>query len=43
MDWKEYLAAMLIFNFLGFLSVYIFQRLQVFLPLNPQHFQGVSA
>lgn len=42
MDWKAYLYAMLIFNFLGFLVFYFVQRLQFYLPLNPQHFLGVS-
>lgn len=42
MDWKEYLGAMLLFNFLGLLGVYLIQRLQFFLPLNPQHFSSVS-
>lgn len=42
MTWKGYLAAMLIFNLLGILFVYAIQRLQVFLPLNPQHFPSVS-
>src|SRR5262249_10900014 len=42
MDWKTYLAAMLWFNLFGFLAVYILQRLQMYLPLNPQHFSAVS-
>lgn len=37
MDWKSYLFAMLIFNFMGLLVVYLLQRIQVYLPLNPQH------
>ncbi len=42
MNWKGYLLAMLIFNILGLLAVYAIQRLQLFLPLNPQHFTNVS-
>jgi potassium-transporting ATPase potassium-binding subunit len=43
MDWKQYLAAMLIFNLLGMLAVYFIQRLQFYLPLNPQNFAAPSA
>src|SRR5438046_1884529 len=42
MGWKKYLYTMLIFNFIGFLTVYTIQRLQYYLPLNPQHFSAVS-
>jgi K+-transporting ATPase ATPase A chain len=42
MDWKENAVAMLIFNFAGFLVVYLLQRIQQFLPLNPQGFPAVS-
>lgn len=41
MNWKRYLSAMLIFNLVGFLVVYSIQRLQFYLPLNPQSFSGV--
>lgn len=41
MDWKAYLFAMLIFNLLGLLLVYLIQRLQFYLVLNPEHFHGV--
>jgi len=43
MDWKTYAIALLVFNTLGALAVYALQRLQLYLPLNPQHFPGVSA
>jgi len=43
MNWKQYLFAMLLFNFLGLLTVYALQRLQFYLPLNPQGFAGVPA
>ncbi|MFC5525901.1 potassium-transporting ATPase subunit KdpA [Rhodanobacter ginsengisoli] len=42
MSWKRYALAMLIFNVLGLLAVYALQRLQPWLPLNPQHFAAVS-
>lgn len=37
MDWKGYLLAMLVFNLFGLVAVYLIQRLQAYLPLNPQH------
>lgn len=40
MDWQRYLSAMLIFNLLGLLALYLIQRLQRYLPLNPQHFSA---
>jgi potassium-transporting ATPase potassium-binding subunit len=42
MDWKQYLTAMLLLNALGFLFTYGIQRLQEYLPFNPQGFSGVS-
>src|SRR5690349_7813875 len=42
MGWKQYAIALLIFNALGGLLVYALQRLQVWLPLNPQQFANVS-
>jgi len=42
MGWKRYALAMLLFNVLGLLVVYVLQRLQPWLPLNPQHFASVS-
>ena len=42
MSWKQYAAAMLLFNVLGTLVVYALQRLQGALPWNPQHFDAVS-
>src|SRR5262245_9034474 len=36
MGWKAYALAMLLFNFTGLLAVYLLQRLQGLLPLNPQ-------
>ena len=43
MSWVEYAVAMLWFNLAGALAVYALQRLQVFLPLNPQDMAAVSA
>ena len=42
MNWKVYAFAMLLFNGLGLLVVYALQRLQGFMPLNPQGFGAVS-
>jgi len=42
MGWKRYALAMLLFNVLGVLAVYALQRVQQWLPLNPQHFGAVS-
>jgi K+-transporting ATPase ATPase A chain len=42
MGWKRYALAVLVFNVLGLLVVYALQRLQQWLPLNPQHFAAVS-
>jgi K+-transporting ATPase ATPase A chain len=43
MPWKEYAVALLAFNVLGVFVVYAVQRLQLWLPLNPQGFANVSA
>ncbi len=42
MNWRQYTAAMLWFNLLGLLFVYLLQRVQAYLPLNPEHFANVS-
>jgi len=42
MGWKRYTVALLVFNALGTLAVYALQRLQLWLPLNPQGFANVS-
>ncbi len=42
MNWKTYALAMLVFNVLGFAVVYALQRVQGFLPLNPQALGAVS-
>jgi K+-transporting ATPase ATPase A chain len=43
MGWKEYAAGLLLFNALGALAVYLLQRCQLWLPLNPQRFANLSA
>lgn len=42
MDWKQYTFALLSFNLLGFLFVFVLQMVQKQLPLNPQHLGNVS-
>jgi K+-transporting ATPase ATPase A chain len=42
MGWKKYAVAVIVFNALGGLAVYALQRLQVWLPLNPQQLPNVS-
>jgi K+-transporting ATPase ATPase A chain len=43
MSWQRYALAMLVFNIAGLLVVYLLQRVQQWLPLNPQGFGAVSA
>jgi len=43
MRWTTYAVAMLLFNAAGILLVYALERLQGFLPLNPQGFTAPSA
>jgi len=42
MSWKRYALTMLVFNVVGLLAVYLLQRTQQWLPLNPQGFGAVS-
>lgn len=42
MDWKTYTWSMLLFNFFGFLALFLLQRLQAYLPLNPQSLPNVA-
>jgi K+-transporting ATPase ATPase A chain len=42
MGWLKYVLALLFFNLLGVLAVYALQRLQIWLPLNPQQLANVS-
>ena len=41
-DWKQYALAALLFNLVGLLVLYLLQRLQGVLPLNPQGFGAVA-
>lgn len=42
MSWRNYALAVLFFNMAGFLFLYLLQRLQGWLPLNPQHLGAVT-
>jgi K+-transporting ATPase ATPase A chain len=42
MGWKTYAATMLLFNLAGLLAVYLLQRVQGILPLNPEGLGAVS-
>ncbi len=42
MRWTEYGISMLLFSGVTMVVLYLFQRLQQFLPWNPQHFAGVG-
>src|SRR3954470_10630009 len=43
MRWTEYATAMLLFSFVSLVALYLLQRLQGVLPLNPQGWPGVDA
>jgi potassium-transporting ATPase potassium-binding subunit len=42
MDWKTYAGTVLLFSAIGFVFLYLLQRLQGFLPLNPAGMAAVS-
>ncbi len=42
MNWRQYAVAMLLFSFVSLLVTYVIQRVQHFLPWNPQGFAGVA-
>lgn len=42
MRWTEYAASMLAFSGVSMLVLYLFQRVQQWLPFNPQHFGAVA-
>ncbi|KVV38400.1 ATPase [Burkholderia ubonensis] len=42
MDWRRYAVALVAFNALGAAALYLLQRIQVWLPLNPQHLPNVE-
>ena len=41
MRWTEYGAAMLLFSGVSMILLYVIERVQQWLPLNPQHFANV--
>ena len=41
-DWRHYALAAMLFNVVGFAAVYVLQRLQHVLPLNPEGLAAVS-
>ena len=42
MNWKQYLAALLVFNAFGFVSLLALLMTQQWLPLNPAHIPNMS-
>jgi K+-transporting ATPase ATPase A chain len=42
MDWKQYALTLLTLNVFGAVLLYLLQRLQAWLPLNPQHFPKLA-
>jgi potassium-transporting ATPase potassium-binding subunit len=42
MSWREYSIALLLFSFVSMLLTYVIERVQHFLPWNPQHLAGVT-
>lgn len=42
MDWRQYLLAIVLFNLLGLVVLFTLLTSQASLPLNPQHFPGLS-
>lgn len=42
MTWRQYATAVLAFSAVGFIATYLLQRIQTFLPLNPENLPAVS-
>ena len=42
MNWRQYLIAILLLNIVGLIALFAMLMLQGILPLNPQHFPGLS-
>ncbi len=42
MTWQHYAKSLILFNFLGFIALFLILIFQGFLPLNPQGFAGVG-
>jgi potassium-transporting ATPase potassium-binding subunit len=43
MGWKQYAICVLAFSTLGALLLYVLQRMQAYLPWNPQHLSAITA
>src|SRR5215510_13976390 len=43
MRWTEYAGAMLLYSLVSLLLLYLFQRVQYYLPFNPQQLPGVDS
>lgn len=41
--WTNYAISLILFNFIGVIVLYLLQRLQSFLPLNPQNFISIAS
>lgn len=41
-DWKTYTIAMLVFNLIGFVLLFVILRYQALFPLNPQHLPNIT-
>jgi len=41
--WTNYAISLILFNFVGVIVLYLLQRLQSFLPLNPQNFTSIAS
>ena len=42
MSWKHYAVALMLINIVGVIAVYVLQRLQAWLPLNPMMFEKLQ-
>ncbi|WZL72019.1 potassium-transporting ATPase subunit KdpA [Clostridiaceae bacterium 35-E11] len=43
MDWKEYMKSVVMYSIIGFLFIFLVQRLQGVLPLNPEKLKAVPS
>lgn len=43
MDWKEYMKSVIMYSVIGFLLIFLVQRLQGVLPLNPEKLKAVPS
>lgn len=43
MDWKEYMKSVIMYSIIGFLFIFLIQRLQEVLPLNPEKLKAVPS